>query len=162
MARANKETNAAEQEQSMKDAADDADNNNELMAEYSADVGTQEAPVPLPARDYEAVIRKVEKKQSDKGNEYYAVSLYVAPEQYPHDYVEGDPDGTTLIYRRLGIKDTHQGRYAMRRWYEALGLPAPGRKINPMDWYDKRVKLTVTQETYEGEPRAQAARVSKL
>ena len=165
MARKPSETtdNAAEQEQSMNDAASDAAENSDLITEYAEDVGSQEAPVPLPARDYTAEIRKVEKLLAKSSNsQYYGVHLFVPPEEYPHDFVDGEPDGTTLIYRRLQVKDTPSGRFNMRRWYEALGLPAPGKRINPMDWYGKKVKLTVAHETYEGEARARADRVSRL
>lgn len=134
----------------------------ETMLEYSEDIASAEAPNPLPARDYIGEVRSVKKAISKtSGKTYFDIGLYIDPAQYPVDYTDGNPDGTVLHYRRLLYEDTPQGRYNMRRMCETLNVPMSTR-INLAEWIGKKAKVTVTHETYEGLPRHQADRLSRI
>lgn len=129
------------------------------ILEFSEDLSTAEAPVPLPAGDYTAEIRAAEKKTSaTTGNEYGSVTFFIAPEQYPADYTDGDPDGTTLTYNRVSVKDTTAGRYRLRKFCEAIGAKL-GKKLDMNEWVGLTATVTVKNSEYEGEPRAEIDRV---
>lgn len=128
------------------------------IMEFSEDISTAEAPVPLPIGDYPAEIRGAEKKQSAKGNDYASVQFFIAPEAYPADYQEGDPDGMILTYNRVGLQDTPVGRHRVRKFTEAIGAPG-GTKIDLNDWVGRTATVSVVHDTYEGETRAAIGKV---
>lgn len=128
------------------------------IIEFSEDVGTAEAPVPLPVGEYPAEIRAAEIKDSAKGNKYVSVQFFIAPEAYPADYTEGEPDGMILTYNRVGVQDTPAGRHRMRKFTEAIGAPA-GSKLDVNDWVGRTATVSVQHDTYEGETRAAIGKV---
>jgi hypothetical protein len=123
------------------------------IIEFSEDIATAEAPVPLPVGDYPAEIRGATRKTSGAGNEYAQVTFFVAPEAYPADYSEGDPDGLTLIYNRVSLLDTPAARHRLRKFLEAIGAPA-GKQVDLNDWVGRSATVNVGHDTYEGETRA--------
>ena len=129
--------------------------------EFTQDVAEQTAPEPLPVGDYPAEITAAEIKVSNNtGNSYLALTLSISPNDYPADFVEGDPDGTRLSYNRLIMEDTPRARYRLRQFCENIGAKVPQRSFDPSDLIGHAVMVTVTQDTYEGEKRAQASKVS--
>lgn len=130
------------------------------VIEFSEDIGSQEAPVPLPVGDYAAEIRAATQKTSQSsGNPYAAVQFFIAPEQYPADYTEGEPDGTVLTFNRVSLQDTPASRHRLRRFLEAIGAPT-GQKIDLNDWVGRSATVTVQHDEYEGEKRAAIGKVS--
>jgi hypothetical protein len=128
------------------------------IIEFSEDIANAEAPVPLPKGDYPAEIRAAVRKTSAAGNDYGSVTFFIAPEAYPADYSEGDPDGLTLIYNRVSLADTPAGRHRARKFIEAIGAPG-GKSIDMNDWVGRTATVTVDHDTYEGETRAVVAKV---
>jgi hypothetical protein len=128
------------------------------ITEYSVNLKDQEAPEPLPVGEYTGVIRGAEKKESQRGTMYAAVTFFISSDQFPPDYTDGNPDGTTMIYRRVGLEDNPQARYGTKRFIEAIGAPL-GKKIDCSEWVGSEAALEVKHETYEGIKRAVIDRV---
>lgn len=111
---------------------------------------------PLPARDYEAEIRKAESRISDKGNEYYYVTWNIHPDAFPADYdVANAPEGLNLIYARLMAINPQDRRSvtAMKKFYKAIGMSLKTAVIDPSTWEGKKAKLVVGRSEYNGELR---------
>lgn len=138
-----------------------SDENNSSIIEYSTDISTQEAPVPLPVRTYPAVIRKAEAKTSEKGNRYASLSLFISPDDFPADYpTENAPDGVNLPFNRMVLEDNAAARYRMKKFCETIGAPT-GKRIDLSQWINLSVQVSVKHETYEGEVRAVAEKILK-
>jgi len=129
------------------------------IIEYTSDLSEAEAPVPLPAGDYPAEIRSVERKTSSKGNDYINVTFMIAPEAYPADYTEGSEEGTILSYGRLSPDENQRARYNMRKFCEAIGAKM-GKSLDLNEWVGLSAIVTVAHETYEGEDRANIKKVN--
>lgn len=134
--------------------------NNEMpsVVEFDEDIGSAEAPVPLPPGDYQAEVRAAQPKTSQAGNPYASVQFFIPPDQYPADYTEGEPDGMILTYNRVSLQNTPAGRHRLRKFVEAIGAPA-GKQIDLNDWVGRTATVTVQHDTYEGETRAAIAKV---
>ncbi len=128
--------------------------------EFSENIADAEAPAPLPPGDYIGVIKEVEAKDSSKGNRYASVSFHISPDQYPVDFTDGPPDGITLAYNRVVLKDDARSRFAIRRFCEAIDAPM-GKAIDLLSWIGQEAKLTVKHSEYEGVKRAEIDRVTK-
>ena len=129
------------------------------IMEFSSDIGEAVAPPPLPAGPYTAeIVAAVRKTSATSGNEYAAISMRISPEQYPADFLGGDPDGTVLSYNRLLLEDTPQARWRMRQFMERCGGPM-GRSIDLNSLIGLTCVVEITHQEYEGEMRAQISRV---
>ncbi len=129
------------------------------IIEFSDDISNAEAPPPLPAGTYTANIVKAEAKVSaTSGNRYLSLHMQIPPDQYPADFVDGDPDGTTLIYNRLLLEDTAMARYRLRKFAEAVGARV-SRSVDLTDFLGLTANVEVGASTYEGEVRAEIKRV---
>lgn len=130
------------------------------ILEYSEDISQAEAPPPLPVGEYPATIEAVEQKTSNTtGNEYLAVTLAVSPDDYPADFdADAYPDGVKLSYNRLLVEDTPRARYRMRKWCEAIGAKM-SKNIDPTEWLGMATTVGIKHEEFEGEKRAQIAKV---
>lgn len=130
------------------------------ILEYSSDISTQEAPPPLPVGEYNATIESVEQKTSQtSGKDYLSVGVRVSVDDFPADFdPENYPDGLLLSYNRLVVEDTARARYNMRKWCESIGAKM-GKQVDPSEWIGLNVKIGVKHDTYEGEPRAQIAKI---
>jgi len=128
------------------------------IIEYSVDLSKQDAPEPLPAGEYTAQVRSAMQKTSQRGTRYGEVAFHISSDQYPPDFTEGNPDGTTIMYRRVSLEDNAQARYGTKRFIEALGAPL-GKKIDVNDWVGSEAAVEVGSETWEGTPRAVITRV---
>ena len=121
--------------------------------------------VPLPAGNYKAVIAEVEKRLSEKGNEFYYIVLEIPTEEYPADYdVENNPEGTKMVYSRIQALDASNRRSitAMKKFYRALGLPLTTATIDHNEWEGKEVKLNLKMGTWQGEKRPEIEAIESL
>jgi hypothetical protein len=87
------------------------------------------------------------------------VQFYISEDAYPADYTEGEPDGMLLTFNRVSLMNTPSGRHRLRKFLEAIGAPA-GTKIDLNDWVGRTATVTIAHDTYEGEVRAQIAKVT--
>jgi hypothetical protein len=134
-------------------------NENEMKEfEYSQSLADAEAPVPLPKGPYPFEIKKAELKKSKSGNTILNVSCFIEPDNYPVDFTEGHPDGTTLIFGRLVVRDDAQSRYQMRKFLESVGAPLSS-KLDPNDLIGRTGTLEVDHDTWEGVLRATIAKI---
>lgn len=133
------------------------------ILEYSQDISQQEAPPPLPANEYLASVEAVEVKTSaTSGNDYLAVQMKIARDQFPPDFDANSelyPEGITLTYNRLVIADTANHRYRMRKFCEALGAKM-GKQVDPSEWIGLTCKVGIKNSKWEGEDRAEIAKIS--
>ena len=137
-----------------------ADDNNDMpsIVEFSMDIGQQEAPAPLPGGEYNGVVRSAIVKISQRGTKYGEVAFFIDGGQYPADFTEGNPEGTTIMFRRVSLEDNPQARFGTRKFCEALGAPL-GKRIDVSDWVGRDAQVEVGHETYEGIRRAVINRV---
>lgn len=133
----------------------------QTLIEFSEDVASQAAPVPLPVKEYRAVIKSASRHLSqNSGKASVHLMLFVDPAQYPADYIEGNPDGTTLPAYRPSLEDTPQGRYSVRRFCEKVGLPVPSKSLDLNAWVQHEVKIRVKHaRDNNGDMRAEVADV---
>jgi hypothetical protein len=130
------------------------------IIEFSEDIATAEAPKPLPVGQYPAEIRSAERKTSaNSGNEYGRVQFFIAPEQYPADFTEGNPDGMLLDYNRVPTQDNPAARHRMRKFCEAIGYSPKGGKVDMNEWIGMTATVDIVHDTFDGETRAQIKRV---
>ena len=139
------------------------ENQVDSIVTFSEDVSSQEAPPPLPTGDnYEGVIKDAKVNVSKtSGKRYAAITFVVSPDQYPPDF-KGPEEGVQLSYNRLLVEDTAQARYQIRRFCESIGAVVPGKEWNVKEIIGLSGRLKVGHDTYEGVPRAQLEKVSKL
>ena len=123
------------------------------VIEYQEDITNAKAPAPLPVKKYHASIVDAKIATSiAKGTRYAAVTFMVPPEQYPADYVDGAPDGTKIIYRRVSCEPTAAGIFGMSRFCKSIGAPT-GRSVDLNDWIGRQATVEIAHTTYEGQTR---------
>ena len=129
------------------------------LMKFSQDITNAEAPPPIPARSYRAeVIGASIRPAQSSGLPYVNLQFRIPAEDYPADYTEGDPDGTILYYNRLQVADTPRGRYLARVLMQKLGGPL-GHEIDCNALIGLWANIEVTHQEYEGEQRANIARI---
>jgi hypothetical protein len=114
------------------------------VIEFSEDVATAEAPPPLPVGQYPAEVRSAERKTSAAGNDYVRVQFFIAPEQYPADFTDGNPDGMILDYNRVPVADNPSARFRMRKFCEAIGYSPKGGKVDLNEWIGNTATVDVS------------------
>lgn len=130
------------------------------LIEYSVDLEQQTEPQPLPVNTYPGSIESAEVKQTKDGSgEYLSLGIRISTDAYPADYADGDPDGTLMYFNRTPVADAPRARWLMKRLRTACGLPTRGRTIDPYDFVGLTVNVAVEHNEWEGERRAQIARV---
>ena len=129
------------------------------IIEFSEDISTAERPEELPAAEYDAEIREAKAETSQKMNRYAAISVFIRADQYPPTFKDGNPDGMTLVFRRLSLEDNPRSRYQLKEFFERLGLPAPRRSVDLNVLMGQRVRILVRHGEYEGSPRAEIAKI---
>lgn len=123
--------------------------------EFAADISTQEAPPPLPPRNYVGEVSGATAKQSNRGNTYIDVEFTIMPDQFPLDFGETQKEPVKLHYRRLVVApDTDRNRYQLRKFTEALRVAAT-RRLDINDFIGKVATLKVKATKYMGEERAE-------
>ena len=133
---------------------------NESIIEYSEDIATTERPDPLPVGEYIADIREAKKKSGPKGA-YASIQYFISADQYPADYTDGNPDGTTLSGYGFSLEDNARARFAVRQYFENVGLPAPGKRLDLTVLVGQQVKLGVEHEPYNGAMQPRIRSVSR-
>jgi hypothetical protein len=136
-----------------------ADDQLPTIVEFSEDLSTVEAPVPLPVGEYIGTVRAAEVKLSQKEKKYGAITYFISPDQYPADYTDGNPEGTTLVFRKLGLEDTPQARWFARKFCETHGV-VPSRSIDVSSFVGTEARLHIKHERYEGIDRAVVDKVA--
>lgn len=138
------------------------DDQDQTLVEFSEDVATQAAPVPLPVREYRGSIKSAARHLSqNSGKASVALGVFVDPAEYPADYIEGNPDGTVLTTWRPSLEDTPAGRYSVRRFCEKVGLPVPSRSLDLTVWVGHEVKVRVKHNRdNNGDMRAEIAEIT--
>lgn len=132
------------------------------MMSYSQDIKDAEKPKPLPAGQYRGVVRSAECKVSGKGKKYVAVVFNITPEQYPADFTDGNPEGTTMTWGRTSGEDTPQGRFSMKKLFSELGAPLPGKEVDLNQLLGREAILTTKLEMYQDDLNAQIDKLTKV
>lgn len=125
---------------------------------FSEDITNAPPPTPLPVGPYPAEIIGAQKRMSTTGHEYVQIPMRINAESYPADFPDGDPDGTVLMYNRLQVDDNGVNRHRWRVFMEKVGGPL-GRNIDLGSLIGLTCMVEVTHQEYEGEMRAQIARI---
>lgn len=129
--------------------------------QFSKPIADAVKPKPLPAGDYRGTIREVKLMLSQKNTKYVNIAFFIPASQYPADFTDGPEDGMTLFYGRVSGEDTPRGRWSVKAFYEALGLPAPGVNVELTDLMNQDATLHIAHEMYENEPQARINKVSR-
>lgn len=119
------------------------------VIEFEDDLSTVEAPKPLPAGLYDSTILSAEPMLSKDGTKLMAkVTHSISADQYPVDYTDGNPNGTTLTqYVQLG-KDA-RSKYALKKFIMGIGAPL-SNTVDLNTWIGLTCKVEVVNEMYEG------------
>lgn len=119
------------------------------VIEFEDDLSTVEAPKPLPAGLYDSTIQSAEPMLSKDGTKLMAkVTHAISADQYPVDYTDGNPNGTTLTqYIMLG-KDA-RSKYALKKFIMGIGAPL-SNTVDLNTWVGLTCKIEVVNELYEG------------
>ena len=132
------------------------------IIEYSEDVAEAEAPKALPASDYPVTITGAELGVSqNSGKKRVAVTFTVAPEDYPADYEDAEsfPDGKTVMHY-VGAEDNLAARFRMRKFCEAIGVPA-SKNIDINSWVGREAVAALEPDEFEGIERERCKSVKK-
>lgn len=137
-----------------------ADDGLPSVIEFTEDISGAEAPVPLPAGEYPAVIKGAEVRTSQRDTKYAAVTFHISADSYPVDFTEGDPEGEVITFRRVPLEDNPKSRFQLKKFCEAVGSPM-SKRIDVNDWLGLEARVVVTHEVYEEIPRATITKVVK-
>lgn len=121
--------------------------------EFSTNVGDAKPPQPLPTGEYRATVRSIEPAISKSSGKPMAVLAYfVSPDQYPADYTDGNPEGTTSnVY--MSLEDSPRNIWQLKQMCEMHGVVA-SKRINLTEFMGQDVIVNVTHEEYQGLPQA--------
>ena len=128
------------------------------IVEFSVDLSKQEQPEPLPVGEYRGVIRDARVRESQRGTRYAEVAFFIDAEQYPADYDDGNPDGMTLMYRRVSLEDNPTARWNTKQFIQRIGAPL-SKRVNVTEWIGQDAAIEVPHEPWEGVMRANIQRV---
>lgn len=122
-----------------------------------------EKPKEIPPGQYIGEIQDVQIPTSGKGNQYFAVTFIIPPEQLPDDLRDDYGDGARLFWNRVlvPVGGNRRALYNLRLFIEALGLDSNTTQIDPNEWMGRKAKLRVVTGTYLGENRAEIRAVEK-
>jgi len=117
---------------------------------YSEDLNNAEAPNPLPAGNYPAEVLQasIEDSKSKPGRKNLKLTLFIAPESYPADYLDGNPDGMKLD-SYTSLRDDPRGRFQMKKFNETLGVKN-STKVDPNDYMGCTCTVEITHRDYQG------------
>lgn len=127
------------------------------IIELEQNLADVEKPLELPAGLYVGEIQDVQLGISQKGNKYFNVKFVVPTEEISADLHDQFEDGAALYYNRVIVPDGKDRRalFNLRKFLEAIGIDTATTSIDPNEWMGCRARLKVTQETWQGETRAQ-------
>ena len=130
----------------------------DMIVNYSEDISTAEKPEPLPVGEYQFEIREVTRAVSAKGMSYCVPMMFIAPEQYPPDYVDGNPDGN-LLRGFVSLSDDKAARFRMRKYCETIGAPV-SNQLDLNEWVGLSGTVEVIHQEYEGEMQSNAKKIT--
>lgn len=118
------------------------------VIEFDEDLNNVEAPKPLPAGQYAATILSAEPMMSKNGEHKMAkVTWSIPAEEYPADYVDGNPAGTQLT-QYLMLDNTARAKFALKRFVQAIGAPL-SNTVDLTTWLGLAARVEVTNEPFE-------------
>lgn len=118
------------------------------VIEFDEDLNNVEAPKPLPAGQYAATILSAEPVMSKNGEHKMAkVTWSIPAEEYPADYVDGNPAGTQLT-QYLMLDNTARAKFALKRFVQAIGAPL-SNTVDLTTWLGLAARVEVTNEPFE-------------
>ena len=118
------------------------------VIEFDEDLNNVEAPNPLPAGQYSATILSAEPMMSKNGEHKMAkVTWSIPAEEYPADYVDGNPAGTQLT-QYLMLDNTARAKFALKRFVQAIGAPL-SNTVDLTTWLGLAARVEVTNEPFE-------------
>ena len=123
--------------------------------ELQTNIADAQPPMPLPTGEYRASVRNSELRTSKaSGNPMLALTYHIAPDQYPADYTDGDPNGETLMTFAM-LLETPKHRYLLKKFMEMHGV-APSNRVVATDFIGQEVIVRVTHDEHQGMPQARA------
>ena len=135
------------------------EDNIDSIIEFSTDLSTAEAPVPIPGNTtyVGTIIEAKPKTGSTSGKRYISVRIRIPVAEYPADYDPSHaPDGTDVTYMRLGAEDTLAHKYALRRFMEDVLqiTPEKSSRLDLSNWLHREVRVHIKHEVFDGITRA--------
>ena len=127
------------------------------IIEFDEDLSNVEAPKPLPAGTYDAVIESAETMTSNSGKPMIKVTFNISADQYPVDYTDGNPEGTKLTQYLLA-DNTNRSKFALKRFILAIGAPL-SNKIDVTTFIGLPAKVEVGNRMWQDVEVANIVRV---
>ena len=127
------------------------------MLEFDVNLAEVEAPKPLPAGIYDAVVQTAEIVVSKSEKDMIKVTFNISADQYPADYTDGNPNGTVLTHFVMADRSV-RSMFALKRFLLALGAPL-SNSIDPSTLIGLPAKVEVRNELWEGMETARIARL---
>ncbi len=119
------------------------------IIEFDEDLANVEAPKPLPAGVYDGVIQTAEiVKSKDGEKDMLKLGINISADQYPADYTDGNPNGTTLYYNMF-IDNSPRNKFLMKQFILAIGAPLSNR-IDTTTLIGLPGRFEVTNSNYQG------------
>ena len=130
------------------------------LIEYATELDEQEEPQPLPANTYPATCEVSEERENKAGTgKYLALGWRISADNYPADFVDGNPDGILLFYNRVRTSSDPQARWDMKQLRKALGLSTRTKTIDPYEFIGITANIVTTVGEWEGKKRAEISRI---
>ena len=127
------------------------------IIEFDEDLSNVEAPKPLPSGTYDAVIESAETMTSNSGKPMIKVIFNISADQYPADYVDGNPEGTKLTHY-LMADNSSRSKFTLKRFILAIGAPL-SNKIDVTTFIGLPAKVEVGNRMWQDVEVANIVRV---
>lgn len=134
-----------------------SENEMSSIIEFDEDLSNVEAPKPLPAGTYDAVVESAETMTSNSDKPMIKVVFNISADQYPADYTDGNPEGTKLTQYLLA-DNSPRSKFALKRFILALGAPL-SNKIDVTTFIGLPAKLEVGTRMWQDMEVASIVRV---
>ncbi len=115
---------------------------------YDEDVSQAEAPPPLPVGAYIAEVTSSILKNSAKGNLNLVLGFKIDADQYPADFKDGNPDGTTLTHY-TSVANDQPSKFRMKNFTEALGITVR-KDLDVASFMGARARVNIVHELWDG------------
>lgn len=132
------------------------------IIELDGSLEDAEKPPELPPAVYTGEIQGVQLKDSQKGNQYFAISFKIPPDEIPANMRDHYEDGATMFYNRLMYPKDARSKFNLKKFVQAIGLSTNTTVLDPNDWMGCQAKLRLRMGTFEGEKRAEIASVEPM
>lgn len=127
------------------------------IIELESNLADVEKPPEIPPGLYLGEIQDIQKADSAKGNQYFAIKFVIAPDELPADMQDQFEDGAVLYWNRQIVPTLKDRRalFNLRKFIEAIGLDANTTSIDPNEWMGQTARLRVRHGKFNGEFRAE-------